>query len=305
MNTLQQGWAGVEIRHLSALEAVVHEGSFGRAARRLGYTQSGVSGQVAALERALGRRLLEREAGGGGDVALTPAGELVLGYASRATARLRAAQTDLAAIRERRELTLRVGIFQSVGATLLPQLLGLLREEMADLEVELHDAGPERRLQERVAEGELDISFAVPPVRPESLASAEVCHDPFVLVLPPGEQADPPDLAARPLIAFRPCVAQAAAEESLRPWGLSPRRIIRLEDAPTIYTLVAAGECNALLPRLATVGRDLPTRPLPLRIPARTILLVWDRHRLVPGATGRFVDAACEVAAGLTRELEG
>ena len=48
-------WLGVEVRHLAALRAISEEGSFGAAALSLGYAQSAISQQVAALERHVGR----------------------------------------------------------------------------------------------------------------------------------------------------------------------------------------------------------------------------------------------------------
>ena len=36
-------WLGLDLRHLVALKTIADEGSFGRAAERLGYTQSAVS----------------------------------------------------------------------------------------------------------------------------------------------------------------------------------------------------------------------------------------------------------------------
>jgi len=111
-------WLGVELRHFLALEAVAREGSFGKAATSLGYTQSAVSQQIATLERIVGHRLIERP-GGPKPVSLTEAGRLLLTHAGAIAARVAAAQADLTALAEGQAGTLRVGVFQSVGQRIL------------------------------------------------------------------------------------------------------------------------------------------------------------------------------------------
>ena len=93
----RDGWLRVEVRHLAALRAVAHEGSFGGAAVRLGYTQSAVSQQIATLERAVGERLLDRP-GGPRKVSLTAAGEVLLRHAERIVAGQEGAWAGLRAL---------------------------------------------------------------------------------------------------------------------------------------------------------------------------------------------------------------
>ena len=113
------GLVGVEARHLAALQAVAEEHSFSRAAERLGYAQSAVSQQIAALERAVGLKLVERP-GGPRPVSLTEAGEVVLRHADRLLARLGALRADLDQLVAGESGTIRVGTFQSAGARILP-----------------------------------------------------------------------------------------------------------------------------------------------------------------------------------------
>src|SRR2546423_8860248 len=115
----RDGFLGLELRHLAALEAVGRTNSFGRAARDLGYTQSAVSQQIAHLERVVGQRLVERP-GGPRRVSLTEAGRLLLRHADAIVAQLDSAEADMAALAEGAAGPPRGGGFQSVGARLLP-----------------------------------------------------------------------------------------------------------------------------------------------------------------------------------------
>ena len=114
------GLVGVEARHLAALAGRSRRSTRSRAAaERLGYAQSAVSQQIAALERAVGLKLVERP-GGPRPVSLTEAGEVVLRHADRLLARLGALRADLDQLVAGESGTIRVGTFQSAGARILP-----------------------------------------------------------------------------------------------------------------------------------------------------------------------------------------
>src|ERR671928_1083075 len=190
-------WLGIELRHLTALEAVAREGSFGRAAKSLGYTQSAVSQQIAALERIVGARLLERP-GGPRPVPLTEAGELLLRHAEAIVARLAAAQADLAALADGAAGVLRVGIYQSVGARVLPELMRRFSEAWPLVEIQLTESSNDSDLLMAVERGELDLTFADLPLTEGPFEAVELLRDPYVLIVP----ADSP-LAERDTLPAR------------------------------------------------------------------------------------------------------
>src|SRR5207253_2289214 len=118
---------------------VAEHRSFGRAATALGYTQSAISQQIAALERAVGERLVERP-GGPRPVSLSEAGRLLLRHAEAIVARMQAAQADLAAFADGAAGALRVGTYQSVSARLLPALVRRFRDEFPKVDVQLSES---------------------------------------------------------------------------------------------------------------------------------------------------------------------
>jgi DNA-binding transcriptional LysR family regulator len=306
------GWLGVELRHLAALQAVAEEESFGRAAERLGYTQSAVSQQIQALERIVGQRLVERP-GGPRRVSLTEAGELLLRHAAGIVARLQAAQADLAAFAEGSAGTLRIGTFQSVGARVLPLLLREFTDAWPDVSVQLTEGTDDGFLLELVERGELDLAFVMLPVEEGPFETREAMVDPHVLVV----QSDSPlalrnrrpslrEVADLPLIGFRQCRSIHAVETRFRDAGLEPRIVFRSDDNGTIQGLVAAGVGAALVPLLSVdVGHEGTAVFGLADVPPRLIGIAWHRDRYRSPAARAFADLAIDVCARVQAEQVG
>jgi len=306
------GWLGVELRHLAALQAVAEEESFGRAAERLGYTQSAVSQQIQALERIVDQRLVERP-GGPRRVSLTEAGELLLRHAAGIVAQLQAAQADLAAFAEGSAGTLRVGTYQSVGARVLPRLLREFTEAWPSVSVQLTEWSDDGHLLSLVERGELDFSFVMLPVEEGPFEPVELMLDPHVLVVPADSELarrpKPPSLrevAGMPLIGNRLCRSVHQVETRLRDAGVEPQIVFRSDDNGTIQGLVAAGVGVALVPLLTVDTGDEGTAVLGLAdVPPRRIGIAWHRDRYRSPAARAFVDLARDVCARVEAEQTG
>jgi molybdate transport repressor ModE-like protein len=298
-------WLGVELRHLAALQALAEEGSFGRAAHKLGYTQSAVSQQIATLERIVGERLVERP-GGPRPVTLTEAGRLLLRHAESIMARLQAAQADISALSAGSAGTLRIGTFQSVGAKVLPTLMRRFAEGWPDVEIELRESHSDLELASMIERGELDVSFVQLPIDNPALETIELLRDPYVVVAPadsPLAKRDKPpslkEIAEQPLIGFRECRSTSMLADQLRTTGREPKFVFRSDDNGIVQGLAAAGVGIAVVPLLTVDENDDSVAVIDLgpKMPPRIVGIAWHADRYHSAAAVAFVDTARAVAA--------
>jgi len=297
INKNRNHWLGVELRHLTALEAVGRTRSFGAAARELGYTQSAISQQIARLEQAVGQRLVDRP-GGPRRVDLTVAGELLLRHADAIVAQLEAAQADMAALAEGAAGPLRVGIYQSVGARILPGLLRRFRREWPLVEVQIQEETDATVLLRGVERGGLDLTFAELPLPAGPFESLEVLHDPYVLLVSSkselaAREAAPRlrDLVGLPLIGWR---TSGELDRFLAGRVPGLEVVFRTDDNGTLVGLVAEDLGAAVVPRLVVNPRNPAVVALPFgaRIPPRVLVIVWHRDRFRSAASQAFAELA-------------
>ncbi|POX64544.1 LysR family transcriptional regulator [Streptomyces sp. Ru62] len=158
----------VSLTALRVLRAVAERGTFTAAAASLGYTQSAVSRQIAALERAAGAELLERRRGG---VRLTAAGRVVMRRATVVLDQIDATARELSGLPGQAG-TVRLGWFPSAGAVLLPRALTALGRTDPGLRV-VGREGSTPALVRALRAGSLDLALlaSAPPFRPPDAES--------------------------------------------------------------------------------------------------------------------------------------
>ena len=145
---------GLDPDLLRAFVYIAEDGSFSRAAARVGRTQSAVSMQVQRLETALGQRLFAR--GRGGQVTLTPHGTMLL---DRARALLRLNDEIWNVFRTpQMQGRVRLGSPDDYALRYLPQVLKSFADTHPGVEVAV-DCLPSIELLPKLRAGELDLSL--------------------------------------------------------------------------------------------------------------------------------------------------
>jgi DNA-binding transcriptional LysR family regulator len=234
---------------------------------------------------------------------------VLLGHARAVLARMEAAATDVDALTQGAAGELRIGVYQSIAARLLPAVLAEFRADWPRIELTLHESGAHDELDGMVERGVLDVAFTVAYEDDGGVIShVPLLSDPYVLVLPAGHPLGEPvleDLAALDLVGYRVCRANAAVERHLRARGIEPNVVLRAEDNALLQRLVAAGMGAAIMPLLALDAdrEGVELRRLTGLVPDRRIGLVLHRDRFQPPASEAFVALAQTHARRLASSL--
>jgi DNA-binding transcriptional LysR family regulator len=308
--------AEIDLRQLATMVAIAEEGTFSRAANRLGYAQASVSKQIATLERVLGGSVFDRP-GGPRPVRITPLGAVVLEHGRELLAKADAL-ADAVERFKAGDGRIDVGTMQSVSNVILPAVIHRLKLEHPHCEIRLSE-----REDDEPQLGDLDLLFY------DGLISEDAEHvllfeDPYFVVARPGELPPGPVRAemldGKAMVAWPATCDQPRMEQTLAHAGARPRIAFRSAGNETILSMVRAGIGLTVLPWLAihhivcrSCGaihgyHDAADQPLHVHqldpTPTRHIYLHWPRgHADRSPLAARTIAIAIDVARELADQI--
>ncbi len=281
------------IQKYQALVETVRAGSISAAARKLDYSQSGVSRMIADLEREWGVRLLERGRRG---VRLTPDGEQVLPFVEALCEDHRRLRERVAEVAGADAGSIVIGTFSSVATHLIPPVVERFQRSHPGVEYELR-MGDYSEIESWVADGLVDFGFLpYPPQQPRAdLAREVVLTDELMAVVPEGhalaarEAVTLAELAAEPFILL-----ERGNDNEVSPLferaGLEPRSRLSTWDDYAIMSMVENGLGLSILPGLILRRCPYHVEARPLDPPVTRQIAAVFRPGLLSSAARAFLD---------------
>ncbi len=289
------------IKRFGHFLAVVEEGHFGRAAKRLGMSQPPLTAQIQLLERALGVKLLERSRLG---TRPTWEGEVLLPAVRRLEESARAVEALAREVRLGRRELVTIGCITSAMLGTLPPVVREFRKRRPEAVITVREMDTSDAL-EALRRGEIDVAFArlerdLFPIRMAPLAT-----DRLVAAVPdndPLAKHDRIDLAAletRPMVMLPRAISPAYFDGvvgACRNAGFSPVASREVNSAMAQIALVASGLGVALVSSgMAALGPPgVVFRPLVVPVGAIGVAVAWNTERDSP---------ICREVVTIAREL--
>lgn len=293
------------LRHLRAIHAVWSEGSFARAADRLGVVPSALTETVRQIEEIAGGALFDRRSR---PPAPTPLG---LAFLKDTAPVLEALDLSLSRVRDRargRQASLRIGATPSAITPLVAPAIMAFRRAHTEVTLTLHDDIAET-LAEMVADDRLDLAVAGRARSSPDLVQTPVASDPFGLACPAAHpfaargapvslsEIDPEEVIH---LSTNTGTARLLAGAPSLPEALKTGRL-RTHSTVAQLCLVRAGVGVALLPRNAvTLFNDPAIAFVPLAdlVLDRVLYLLRPARRTASPMALRFEEMLALPATG-------
>ena len=288
----------IDVHQLRALVELSRLGTVSAVAESLGYSQSTVSHQLAALSRTTGAVLLTRAGRG---VRLTEEGRALADRGQEVLDLLERTEREAIAMAHAETGRIRLAAFPSAVAALVPGVLDVVSQQYPGLEVELVDAEPPGAL-DALRRGRVDAALSFSYIDDDAgpeLRTVRLLDDVLYLVTHRGGIKNIADGAqCRWVTGCARCHEELIAVG--RANGFSPETAYASDDYVAVQALVAAGVGAALLPGMALCAYRHPAVEVrALAQEHRRVEIVTRSERPRPAVIDVIVEA-CRTAARRT-----
>jgi DNA-binding transcriptional LysR family regulator len=196
---------------------------------------------------------------------------------------------------------IRLGVFQTAAAELMPAALRSFGTDHPDVEVVLTEIEDIQAIMTGLGRGRLDLAFVLNPEPDERVEAIPITDDPWVILTrrdsaiadvehPSFDLVDGTELVAW----TRRWKGQIELEDAWRRRGIAPRIVYRTDDNLALQRLVAAGLGHACIGRIAAqraIDSSLTYLAPRESLTPRQIALCYPRHRELSGAVSALIAA--------------
>jgi DNA-binding transcriptional LysR family regulator len=253
----------MNVSKYKVLLTAVDTGSFSSAARELGYTQSGLTHMMNALEDELGVSILQRGYYG---IKLTQAGERILPYIRSLVNSEDALINEIELVKSYGDNIIRIGAFSSMAGTWLPYIVEKFNAEFPDVTVNIQ-TGTVTELYGGLDEGRFDICFGTKNDKYDFKWTV-LGKDPFYAILPPDYPINDSEFPIErfngtkflmPGLGFDDDIGAVFSEYGVKPF-VTPTYV----DDPAIVSMVEHGIGVSMLSKLTLRHNHDGVKVLPI-----------------------------------------
>lgn len=290
----------MRLEQIQAFLAIAETGSFQKAARQCGVTQSTISRQIQSLESVAGLPLFHR----GAQAKLTVAGDHLMPRARKIWHEWQQATTELHKLRMGEQQDLCVAAIASLCANYLPPVLEEFRRDYPHTQLRVTSLGSDRALKV-LRDGLVDVAIvmnnpfllktaelAVKPLYEESIQVLMSAKHPLALL----REVPWSEIAKFPQVVFKDGYGmQRLVQDQFQRQELNLQVAVELNTLDAFRGVVRQGRSLALLPQTALIDANddpnLVVRSIAKPKISRQVVLVTTHDRLQIPPIQRF----CEI----------